>query len=305
MSAMLHLAHGAVRMGQLGRKLQTGLTIDIRTLGPGQHIIHGRLGDNIAGIAPSPVLTESPIELYSRWSPSTGYTMLIDVDQYVAEGAYFSGGNIATAVPGGYLKRIEVTLMLHTIPGDSRYWGGNSATQLANYSKSGLYKWESFQQIAPGSNGVNSNGEVAKRWTHWTGLTPNVAHARSLAAQVQANQYVIDLSISSNWQIDNFNPTNLIHIENARQAGGGTYSQIPNFDGIATITLNSIDSTGVPTFTSGESIGVNGVPGDSTAPTWINEYTASSGKKGRIILDYSGRLITAMGIDLPGDVKTW
>ena len=51
MSIMTHLAHGGMRMGQLGRVALTGASIDLLQTNPGKHIIHGKFGNGETGRA--------------------------------------------------------------------------------------------------------------------------------------------------------------------------------------------------------------------------------------------------------------
>lgn len=282
MSAMLHLAHGAVRMGQFGRKVLTASSINLRDLTPGQYIIYGRFGDG--EVSAVPAISNGPISTTNGWSPSLGYTMFVDVEN-IAMGGDYMGSPAMNAVTGGATRRMEVTMMVHAIAGDSRYTG-TAAQQAEMTRRMGLMKWETYYQVVS-----TSAGNVAGDWAYWVGLTPNTAATGSVAARVRGSNYAIELSITNNWYIDDYNPTLPLIIGYASFAGRG----MAKYDGVATITLNSIASTGAVVFG-----GENGA-----APKWLNEYTPTSGKKGRIILDYSGSLVTAMGIDLSGDTTVY
>ena len=100
------------------------------------------------------------------------------------------------------------------------------------------------------------------------------------------------MSIGTNWVINDYNPAYPIILRHGLSGSSLGYLLTPGiFDGIVTITLNSIAAAGTPTFAT---------DGNYPAPSWVETaYTATAGKRGRLILDYSGGLVTILGIDLP------
>ena len=287
MSIMTHLAHGGMRMGQLGRVALTGASIDLLQTNPGKHIIHGKFGNGAIDPVnpPVPVLVNAPVEVAHRWPDSMGYAMLVDVE-VIPMGTGVLGSPGMNIVTGGSLRRIEVTMFMHAIHGSDSYWNSSAAVQIANMIKQGPMRWETYVSVVPV---VGTPGAVATSWSDWQGLSANVGRSRSIIPRFYNTAYVLELSVSTNYVIDDYNPATPITLRYNSVNANAVPSGIRNFDGVVTITLNSIASTGVPTL---HTI-------DSTNPTWVSAYTATAGKKGRLIIDYTGSLVTIMGVDLP------
>ena len=84
-----------------------------------------------------------------------------------------------------------------------------------------------------------------------------------------------------------FNPASAIVI--SYNDGAAYPSALENFDGLVTITLNSIGSSGTPII---QNTGYND-------PVWMEPYSVVAGKRARLVIDYHGRAATMFGIDLP------
>ncbi len=292
MSIMTHLAHGGMRMGQLGRVALTDASIDLLQTNPGKHIIHGKFGNGAVDPVnpPVPVLVNAPVEVAHRWPDSMGYAMLVDVE-VIPMGTGVLGSPDMNIVTGGSLRRIEVTMFMHAIHGSDSYWNSTAAVQIANMIKQGPMRWETYVVVVP-VDGVP--GAVSTTWSEWQSLSANVGRTRSIQPRFYNGSYVLELSVATNYVINNYDPAIPITLRYNSVNTNAMPTGIRSFDGTVTVTLNSIASTGVPTL---HTI-------DNTTPTWVSTYTATAGKKGRLIIDYTGSLVTIMGLDLPSDTTT-
>lgn len=291
MTFMTHLAHGAIRMGPQGRKILTDTTINLFTLTPGKYIIHGRFGDAANSVANAPIIQNAPVEMEGVYPAALGYTLIVDVDS-VAMGSGLMGTAAMNTATGGSIRKMEVTLLLQAIATDSRYWGDSASAQRSMMSRQGVMKWEAYGQVLPQTTGA---GDVVVAWTPWTGITPNVSRSSSITPRVVSGKYVVELSLSNNWVIDNYSPT--IPISLFFNNSANSYpSKLSSYDGIVTITLNTVSASGTPTFASEDT---------NKLPTWIKDFIVTQGKKARLIIDYSGSLITAYGIDLSASTTVY
>lgn len=287
MSFMTHTAHGSYSMGKQSRKVINDAAVTIQSLDLGKYIIHGRFGDVKNNVSAYPAITGGPIEFSHRWPASVGYAMLIDVDTYSV------GAGSLTLPPYDTVKavrKITLELIPTTIPQDTRLWNDSAAVQGEQMVKMGVMKWE---QAVIGYPSPVTPGEVNWTWACWQALTSNVAKTNSLIPHTsQTGNYVIELSLGTNWVINDYNPSYPFVLRYGLSGTSQGYLMTPgNFDGIVTITLNSIAAAGIPAFAT---------DGNYPAPSWVETaYTATAGKRGRLILDYSGGLVTVLGIDLP------
>lgn len=287
MSFMTHAAHGSASMGKQSRKVISDAAVTIQGLGLGKYIIHGRFGDGKNSVSAYPAITGGPIEFSNRWPASVGYVMLIDVDTFSV------GAGTLTLPPYDTIqavRKITIELIPTTIPQDTRLWNDSAAVQGEQMVKMGIMKWE---QTIIGIPSTVTAGVVNWTWGAWQALTSNVAKTNSLIPHTsQTGSYVIEVSIGTNWVINDYNPAYPIILRHGISGSSLGYLLTPGiFDGIVTITLNSIAAAGTPTFAT-DSI--------YPAPSWVETaYTATAGKRGRLILDYSGGLVTILGIDLP------